>query len=68
MVTSQTVLQAVVARYRMQCAKGLCQNPSAFAANGAAVNAGNGTVSLYLPFMVSDQLLVISGNVSFSKP
>ena len=68
MVTSQTVLAAIVARYRTQCSNGLCQNPDQFAQAAEATNAGNGTITAYLPIQVAGQLRVIAGSVAFSKP
>jgi phage tail sheath gpL-like len=66
-VTAQTILQAVIARYTYQAAQGLTQEAAAFAKAAQAVNAGNGVVTLYLPYNVANQLRIIAGNVAFEK-
>jgi phage tail sheath gpL-like len=68
MVTAQTVLQVVNSIYASQCLAGLCQNATLFAANSQATNAGNGLVTLFLPYQIANQLRVIAGSVAFSKP
>ncbi|MFC0407918.1 phage tail sheath subtilisin-like domain-containing protein [Roseomonas elaeocarpi] len=67
MVTSQTVLAAAVARYRTYCDRGLAQNFDTFRATARGENAGNGNVSLLLPFDVANQLRSIAIKVNFLK-
>lgn len=68
MVTAQTVLASVIARYRSQAANGLVQNPDTFAKQAAAQNAGNGLVKLLLPVQLANQLRDIAMLVAFTKP
>ncbi|HET6606744.1 MAG TPA: phage tail sheath subtilisin-like domain-containing protein [Rhodopila sp.] len=68
MVTAATILASVNARYATQCANGWMQNPTQFAQQSQAQNAGNGTVKLLLPFMLANQLRDIAMLVQFTKP
>jgi phage tail sheath gpL-like len=75
MVTSQIILQSVVAQYRRIANNGapgapvgLVQNPAAFAANAQAENQGGGVVALLLPVQLGNQLIVIAMNVQFTQP
>lgn len=68
MVTSQTVLQFAVARYRFLATLGLVQNADLFAQTAIGQNAGNGLVKLLLPIMLANQLRQIAMLVQFTKP
>lgn len=68
MVTSQTVLASVIARYRTLAAQGIVQSPDQFAKLAVAQNQGNGLVALYLPVMLANQLRQIAMQVAFTKP
>ena len=65
MVTSQTILAAVLARYKGYCDAGRAQNYAAFKAGAQAVNAGNGQVNLLLPFVLPSQLRQIVMKINF---
>jgi phage tail sheath gpL-like len=68
-VTSQTILQTALSIYRILAnVKGWVQNPTQFAQQAEAQNAGNGNVFLFLPVMIANQLWVIAANVQFTKP
>jgi phage tail sheath gpL-like len=67
-VTSQTVLQAAIARYRLQAQSNLVQNPQAFAQAAQGQNAGNGLVKLLLPIQIANQLRQIAMLIQFTKP
>lgn len=66
--TAQLIGLACVSRYRTQAANLWVQNPDQFAAQLVATNAGNGLVTLLLPFQLANQLWAIAGNVQFTKP
>ena len=68
MVTSQTVLAAMVARYRQQCLIGNAQDPDGFARAAQGMNAGNGVVKLLLPFRLPNQLRLTAMLVQFTAP
>ena len=68
MATSQTVVGAAVARYRLQAKAGLVQNPDIFAQQAIGQNAGNGLVKLLLPYQLANQLRQIAMLVQFTKP
>lgn len=68
MVTSQTILFAVIALYRVQAAQGLVQLPDAFAQNATAQNAGGGNVRMLLPVALSNQLYSVAINCQFFRP
>lgn len=65
MVTAQTILSAVLARYQGYCNAGRAQNYAAFKAGAQAVNAGGGRVNLLLPFVLPNQLRQIVMKVNF---
>lgn len=66
--TAQIVLNEAIALYNLQAAQGMCQNPDEFAKNAYAVNPGNGTVQLYLPIQLANQLRRIEMMLQFTKP
>lgn len=66
-VTSQVILNECNALYAFYAAQGMCQNPTIFAQNSAANNAGNGTVQLYLPFDLANQLRRVEMLIRFTK-
>lgn len=68
LVSPAMVKQAAIVRYRYLESQGLVQQSAVFAQQVTAVNAGNGQVSLYLPFILANQLREIAGLVAFSKP
>jgi phage tail sheath gpL-like len=74
MVTSQTILFAVIAQYQQIVTNGLPGAPiglvtgaANFAKNARAVNAGGGVVNLYLPIQLGSQLIAIASNVQFTR-
>lgn len=68
MTTPQLVLGSAIARYRYQAWLGEVQNPEVFAKQASAENVGGGRVSLRLPYMLANQLRVISMLICFTKP
>lgn len=68
MVTAATILASVNARYVTQCSNGWCQNPTQFAQQSQAQNAGNGLVKLLLPIQLANQLRQVALLVQFTKP
>lgn len=75
MVTSQTILFAVIAQYAQIASDGLpgapaglVQNAAQFAQQAAAINAGGGIVKLLLPVQLGGQLIAIAANVQFTQP
>lgn len=67
-VTPNTVLNEVIAQYRLAASFGYVQNPDQFAQQAYATDAGNGQVSLYLPIQLAQQLRVIAMLVAFTSP
>ena len=67
MVTSQTVLASAWAKYKTWCDNGMAQNYATFKANSRATNAGNGQISLLLPFDLPNQLRQVVMVVDFLK-
>lgn len=65
MVTSQTVLSAVIGRYKALCDDGYAQDYDTFKSNARAEYRGNGVVALLLPFHLVDQLRMIAIKVNF---
>jgi phage tail sheath gpL-like len=75
MVTSQTILAAVVSQYIAIATvgvpgapAGLVQNPTQFAQQAQSENAGGGIVKLLLPVQLGNQLIAIVMNVQFTQP
>ena len=75
MVTSQTILFAIIAQYTKIATEGLAgapvglvQNPTQFAAQAQAVNAGGGVVKVLLPIQLGNQLIAIAMNIQFTQP
>lgn len=68
MVTAQTVLASVIARYQSLATQGIVQNPTQFAKLAIAQNQGSGVVALNLPVMLANQLRQVAMLISFSKP
>jgi phage tail sheath gpL-like len=66
-VTSQTVLAAANAIYVTLCNQAWAQSPTVFIQNSRAQNQGNGTVTLFLPIDVADQLWIIAIDCQFLK-
>ncbi len=67
MVTAQTVLASAWAKYYSWTTVGKAQNYATFKANSSAQNAGNGQVTLLLPFDLPNQLRQIVMVVDFVK-
>jgi phage tail sheath gpL-like len=67
LVTSQIVLAEAIADYRKLCDLQMMQNPDVFAKAASAENQGNGTVALYLPLDLANQLRIIKIVVAFQK-
>ncbi len=65
--TARLIGKACAARYRVQAQNLWVQNPDIFAANVVATNAGNGLVTLLLPYNWANQLRCIGGDVQFIK-
>ncbi|GBQ32276.1 phage tail protein [Gluconacetobacter azotocaptans] len=65
--TAQLIGKSVVARYRWQGQQLWVQNADTFAQNLVAQNAGNGQVSLLMPYDFANQLWQIAGNCQFVK-
>ncbi len=75
MVTSQTILFAIIAQYTQIATvglpgapAGLVQNPAAFAQSARAINAGGGIVKALLPVQLGNQLIAIAMNIQFTQP
>jgi phage tail sheath gpL-like len=75
MVTSQTILFAVISLYTQiadggvpGAPAGLVQNAAAFAAAATAINAGGGIVKMLLPVQLGSQLIAVAINCQFSSP
>ena len=68
LVNPALIAQAAINRYRYQESLGLVQQSAVFAQQIQSVNAGNGQVSLQLPFILVNQFRVIAGLVDFTKP
>lgn len=66
-VTAQFIKNECTALYNGFAAQGMVQNPGIFAQQIQAVNAGNGTVQLLLPFNIANQLRRIEMLVQFTK-
>ncbi len=66
--TAQLIGAACVSRYRTQAANLWVQNPDQFADQLVATNAGNGLVTLLMPYQLANQLWAIAGNAQFTKP
>lgn len=67
MTTPNTVLATANARYNTYCSAGIAQDAITFAKNSKAVAQGRGTVALFLPFNVADQLRDIPMLIQFLK-
>lgn len=65
--TAQLIGKAMAARYRWQAGQLWVQNADAFARSLVAQNAGNGQVSLLMPYDFANQLWNIAGNCQFVK-
>lgn len=75
MVTSQTILFAVIAQYQLIAEQGipgapagLVQNPAVFAQQARGINAGGGIVKLLLPVQLGNQLIAVAANIQFTQP
>jgi phage tail sheath gpL-like len=68
MVTSQTIRFSIIALYAQQATQGLVQNPTQFAQQAAAQNAGNGLVTALLPVQLSNQLINVAMDIKFTQP
>ena len=66
--TAQLIGAACASRYRVQAANLWVQNPDQFADQLTATNAGNGIVTLRLPYQLANQLIAIAVDVQFTKP
>lgn len=67
-VTAQVVKGEVIANYRVNASRGLCQSPDKFAQDCVAENQGNGRVAIMAPYMLANQLRQIYVLVAFTKP
>ncbi len=65
MVTSQTILAAMLGRYQSYCTAGRAQDYAAFKAGAKSENAGGGRVNLLAPFTLDDQLRQIAMKINF---
>ena len=66
--TAQLIKGQCIALYNNLAGLNVVVNPSQFAQQVTATNVGNGTVEIYLPVQLANQLRVIAIQVSFSKP
>jgi phage tail sheath gpL-like len=66
--TAALVLTFAISVYRGLALQNIVQNPTLFAQQATAINAGNGVVQLQLPIMLANQLRTIAFQANFSTP